>query len=174
MQTPAMGLTHDWLTRLIGYSSQPDIAAAGPVVLAPDGRIQDAGIAMPDGIPLPMLNGLRSSMDDFFGFGTSVYNVIAVSGVVMTRREIYQQLGGLDPTYGDLAPVHYCLRATHANLRIVTVPDARLRTTTPEHTTNDLPTLWRLRQEWAHTHTHDPYYNPNYRTDRGDFIPRAA
>jgi len=169
MQTPAMGLTHDWLTRLIGYSSQPDIAAAGPVVLAPDGRIQDAGIAMPDGIALPLHHG-RGAAE-----GTpAVANVIAVSGVVMTRREIYQQLGGLDPTYGDLAPVHYCLRATHANLRIVTVPDARLRTTTPEHTTNDLPTLWRLRQEWAHTHTHDPYYNPNYRTDRGDFIPRAA
>ncbi len=44
---PAVGLTHDWLTRLIGYTSQPDIAAAGPVVVAPDGHVQQAGIAMP-------------------------------------------------------------------------------------------------------------------------------
>ncbi len=169
MQTPAMGLTHDWLTRLIGYSSQTDIGAAGPVVLAPDGRIQDAGVALPDGIPLPLLNGLRSSMDQFFGFGTSVYNVSAVSGVVMTRRAVYQQLGGLDSQYGDLAPVEYCLRAIQANLRIVIVPDARLRTTTPDRITNDLPAIFKLRDHWARTHTHDPYYNPNYRTDRGDF-----
>ena len=53
MPTLAAGLTHDWLTRLIGYSSQQQIAAAGPVVLSPDGRIQEAGIAIPDGIPLP-------------------------------------------------------------------------------------------------------------------------
>ena len=57
MQTPAVGLTHDWLTRLIGYSDQPGIAAAGPVVLAPDGRIQQAGIALPEGIPLHLLHG---------------------------------------------------------------------------------------------------------------------
>ena len=57
MQTPAVGLTHDWLTRLLGYSAQPGIAAAGPVILAPDGRIQQAGIAIPDGIPLHLHHG---------------------------------------------------------------------------------------------------------------------
>jgi O-antigen biosynthesis protein len=172
MQSPAMGLTHDWLTRLIGYSNQPHIAAAGPIVLAPDGRIQQAGIAIPEGIPLHLLYGTRSSMDDFFGFGTSVYNVSAVSGVLVTPRDTYQQLGGLDPQFKDLALIHYCLRATDHHQRIVIVPDARLRTTGPDPARNDLPTIWQLRHTWARTHTHDPYYNPNYRTDRGDFILR--
>jgi hypothetical protein len=36
-------------------------------------------------------------MDNFFGYGTSVYNVAAVSGVLTTRRDMYQQLGGLNP-----------------------------------------------------------------------------
>ena len=97
MQSPAMGLTRDWLTRLLGYSAQPGIAVAGPVVLGPDGRIQQAGIAIPEGIPLHLLHGTRSSMDDLFGYGTSVYNVSAVSGVLATPRDTYQQLGGLDP-----------------------------------------------------------------------------
>ncbi len=171
MQTPAIGLTHDWLTRLIGYSNQPQIAAAGPIVLAPDGRIQQAGIAIPNGIPLHLLHGVRSSMDNFFGYGTSVYNVSAVSGVLATRRDTYRQLGGLNPDLRDLALIDYCLRATHTGQRIVIVPDARLRATGPDTTTNDLPAIWRLRQAWAQTHTHDPYYNPNYRTDRGDFEP---
>ncbi len=168
MQTPALGLTHDWLTRLIGYSQQPGIAAAGPILLAPDGRIHQAGIALPDGIPLHLLQGTRSSMDDHFGYGTSVYNVSAVSGILVTPRATYHQLGGLDPTLADLALIDYCIRATTTGQRTVIVPDARLRTTaTP---TNDLPTLWRLQHQWRHTHTHDPYYNPGYRTDRGDFV----
>ena len=173
MQTPAAGLTHDWLRRLIGYAGQPQIAAAGAVLLAPDGRIHEAGIALPDGIPLHLLHGTRSSMDEFFGYGTSVYNVSAVSGILATPRTTYQQFGGLDPQYHDLALIDYCLRATSAGQRIVIVPDARLRATGPDPTTNDLPAFWRLRQAWAATHTHDPYYNPNYRTDRGDFQPVA-
>ena len=174
MQAPAMGLTHDWLTRLLGYSAQTGIAAAGPVILAPDGRIQQAGIALPEGIPLHLLHGAHSSMDELFGYGTSVYNVSAVSGILATRRETYHQLGGLDPAYGELALIDYCLRAGQDDQRTVIVPDARLRTTGPDPTTNDLPAIWRLRQAWARTHSHDPYYNPNYRTDRGDFQPVAG
>jgi hypothetical protein len=168
MQTPAIGLTHDWLTRLIGYSTQPQIAAAGPILLAPDGRIQQAGIALPDGIPLHLQHGYHVS-----GAHSVVYNLSAVSGILATRRDIYQQLGGLDPRYKDLTLIEYCLRATNTDHRIVIVPDARLRTTGADRTTNDLPTIWQLRHTWAHTHTHDPYYNPNYRTDRGDFEWRS-
>ena len=165
MQTAVVGLTHDWLTRLIGYSSQPHIAAAGPVVLAPDGRIQEAGIALPEGIPLHLHHG-----SDATAAPPVVYNVSAVSGVLATRRSTYQQLRGLNPGFQELSLIEYCLRATERDERIVLVPDARLRTTGPDQTTNDLPTIWRLRQSWAKNHTHDPYYNPNYRTDRGDFI----
>ena len=171
MQTPAIGLTHDWLTRLIGYSNQPQIAAAGPVLLAPDGRIQQAGIAIPQGIPLHLLHGVRSSMDHLFGYGTSVYNLSAVSGILATRRDLYASLGGLDPEFNDYALIEYCLRARQHHHRIVIVPDARLRTTGQDPATNDLPAIWRLRQTWAQTNDHDPYYNPNYRTDRGDFVP---
>jgi GT2 family glycosyltransferase len=164
MQTPAMGLTHDWLTRLLGYSHQADIAAAGPILLAPDGRIQQAGIAIPQGIPLHLRHGSPASAAP-----PVVYNLSAVSGVLATPRATYQQLGGLHPQHHDLALIDYCLRATDTHQRTVIVPDARLRTTTPDTTTNHLPTLWQLRNTWAQTHTHDPYYNPNYRTDRGDF-----
>jgi hypothetical protein len=95
-------------------------------------------------------------------------NVSAVSGVLATRRDIFAQLGGLNPECHDLTLVDYCLRAGEHHQRTVIVPDARLRTTGPDRTTNDLPATWRLRHAWAQTHTHDPYYNSNYRTDRGD------
>jgi glycosyltransferase involved in cell wall biosynthesis len=171
MQAPAAGLTHAWLTRLLGYSDQPGIAAAGPVILAPDGRIQQAGIALPEGIPLYLLNDTRSSMDDFFGYGTSVYNVSAVSGVLATPRATYERLGGLRPAYRGLAPIEYCLRAGREKAgRTVIVPDARMRVDAP--VINDLPAIRRLRDEWATTHGRDPYYNPGFRTDRGSFEMR--
>jgi hypothetical protein len=171
MQVPAVGLTYDWLARLIGYSTQPGIAAAGPILLSQDGRISEAGIALPEGIPLPLLHGTRSSMDHFFGYGTSVYNVSAVSGMLATSRETFRQLGGLDPQCRELALIDYCLRAMDTGQRVVIVPDTRLRIIGPHITVNDLPAIWRLRERWARTHTHDLYFNPNYRTDRGDFEP---
>jgi len=171
MQAPAAGLTHDWLTRLIGYGNQTEIAAAGPIVLAGDGRISQAGVALPEGVPLHLLHGTRSSMDHLFGYGTSVYNVSAVSGVLATRCDTFRRLGGLDPQFGELALIEYCLRAGATGGRVVIVPDARLCTTGPGRVVNDLPAIWRLRRNWAQTHSNDPYYNPNYRTDCGDFEP---
>jgi GT2 family glycosyltransferase len=167
MQTPAVALTHDWLTRLLGYSAQTGIAAAGPVTLAPDGRIQDAGIAIPDGIPLHLHYGEPARAAP-----PAVYNLSAVSEMLCTSRAHHERLGGLHPEYRGLTLIEYCLRAGDHGLRTVIVPDARLHTTGPDTTTNDLPALWHLHDEWATTHTHDPYYNPNYRTDRGDFVLR--
>ena len=165
MTSPAQGLTHDWLTRLLGYSQQPGIAAAGPVVLSPDGRIQHAGIAMPTGLPLHLLHGAPAAASP-----PVVFNALAVSGVLMTRRETFADHGGLDPDDHELALIGYSLRLTGAGARNVIVPDARLRTTGRDPTTNDLPALRHVRHTWAATHGTDPYYNPNYRTDRGDFI----
>ncbi|MFL5859789.1 MAG: glycosyltransferase, partial [Solirubrobacteraceae bacterium] len=165
MQTAAIGLTHDWLTRLLGYSAQDGIAAAGPVLLAPDGRILEAGVALPNGIPLFLQHGAEARAAQ-----PVVYNLSAVSGMLCTRRETYVQLGGLNPSLRPLALIDYCLRAGQRGQRTVIVPDARLRTTGPDPTINDLPALWNFRAAWARTHTHDPYYNPNYRTDRGDFV----
>jgi len=165
MEAPAAGLTHDWLTRLIGYSSQPQIAAAGPVVLARDGRIQHAGIAIPEGVPLYIQYGSPAA-----GAPLAVYNLSAVSGVLATRRDTYQEIGGLDARFQEHSLIEYCLRATESARRVVIVPDARLRATGRDITTNDLPAIWRLRKRWAQAHTQDRYYNPNYRTDRGDFV----
>ncbi len=166
MQAPAVGLTHDWMTRLAGYCSDPAIGAAGPIVLSADGRIDGAGVAVTGGLPLFLLHGLDAVMG-----GPTVRNVSAVTGVVTTRRETFEQLEGLRGGLGELAMVDYCLRATAAGMRVVTVPDARLRAIPDGGPVNDLPAIWRLRQAWGPAVARDPYYNPGYRQDRGDFTP---
>jgi hypothetical protein len=163
MGAPAIGLTHDWLTRLLGYSNQPGIAAAGPILLSSDGRIYEAGIAVPDGVPLYLRYGLPAA-----GAVPVVMNVAAVSGIMATSRRTYEQTGGLNPAHRDLVFPDYCLRAGERHQRTVLVPDARLRLAGPDPTTNDLPAIWRFRGVWSHRP--DPYYNANYRTDRGDSV----
>jgi O-antigen biosynthesis protein len=169
MQDPVAGLTHDWLERLIGYSAQEQIGASGPIVLSPQGRIIEAGIALPEGIPIPLLHGFPGTQGSL-----ATMNVSAVSGVLATSARVYRALSGLDATYGDLALIDYCLRGLQGGLRTVIVPDVRMQARGSDQTTNDLPALWRLRAAWSKVHAADPFYNPHYRTDRGDFVPRGG
>ncbi len=80
MGDPAIGLTHDWLTRLIGYTSQPDIAGADRSCCA--GRTR-AALRDRDsrGISLYVHYGspARAALP-------VVYNLSAVSGVLATRQ----------------------------------------------------------------------------------------
>jgi len=153
----------------MGFCTDPAIAAAGPVVLASDGRIKEAGVAIPDGIPLFFLHGHDAAHHGPLGFGASTFNVSAVSDVVATPTATLERLGGLRAEMGDLALIDYCLRALQSGMRVVTVPDARVRVIEDDHTINDLPAIWRLRRAWRPTFPRDPYYNPNFRQDRGDF-----
>jgi hypothetical protein len=169
MDAPFIGLTHDWLRRLLGYSTQPDIAAAGPIVLAPTGRVKHAGVAIADGLPLHLLYGCVGASAT-----ATVMNVSAVSGVLATRREVFDSLGGLRAQFGDLALIDYSLGALQSRMRAVIVPDARLRTVGPDPTINDLPAVWRLRNAWRSVVPADPYYHANYLSDRGDYTVPVA
>ena len=172
MQSPAAGLGPDWLTRLMGYAAQPGIGAAGPIQIAANGRIQEGGVAVPDGWPLPLLHGAESSMDRHFGYGTSVYDVSAVSGMLATSRAALDQTGPLRPEYAELMLVDHCLRAGDRDLRTVLVPESRLIITGEDRTMNDLVRADRLaRVRWGRG---DPYWNPGWRTDHGDFAATAG
>jgi GT2 family glycosyltransferase len=170
MLEPHVGLTNDWLRRLVGYCSEPGVAAAGPVVLSASGRIEQAGIALGHGLPLCLLHGdAGTSMDHHFGFGTAAFNVLAAGGVIATRRDLFGSLNGLHDEMGDLTLIDYCLRAGQDGLRTVVVADARVRTVNQGESVNDLELLWRFQRTWRPRIAADPYYNPNYLQDRGDF-----
>ena len=171
MQAPVTGLTHDWLTRLLEYAGDPEIGAAGPLVLAPDGRIADSGVAIAGGMPTFLRHAEDGSVPGQFGFGTAVFNVTAVGEVLATRRDAFRALGGLRVELGGLALVDYCLRAAERGLRTVTVPDARVRSEEAAGRANDVPAIWSLAAHHPGRAV-DPYYNPGYRQDRADFVTR--
>ncbi len=170
LEEAVVGLTHEWLRRIVGYLAAPSVVAAAPVVMSIDGRIAHAGVAFPSGFPLFLLYGTRPSMDSHFGYGTSVYDVSAVSGVVATTRTRLQAAGGLRPERESLMLVDYCTRACVGHERAVLVPDARVGALDPNALINDLDNLRRQQDEWLRTREGDPYFNPNFRSDRGDLV----
>ena len=167
MERPMLGLSHDWLRRLVGYAAQPGIAAATPVVLTEDGRIAHAGLALPAGLPLPLLHGLPAAAAPEI-----VLNAAAADGVIAVSSRTLHRLGGLDPEQGSMPIADLCLRADRdLGLRTMVLPDVRMHTLGADDTVNDLPALLRLGARWSARHGHDPYYSPRFRTDRGDFVP---
>ena len=108
MQAPAVGLTHDWLTRLIGYSAQ---AAASPPPAPSSWPPTDASSTPAS--RSRKASRCTSSMDPRPDAApAAVYNLSAVSGVLATRRDTYRGARRPGPRVRELALIDYCLRAT--------------------------------------------------------------
>ncbi len=162
MPAPCIALDRDCLTRLLGYAALEGVGAAGGVVHAADGRIAEAGIALPDGLGLPRLRGLPSSQA-----GQLTVNVAAVDTVLATSRTAYAQTGGLDPAAGPLALVDYAWRGGERGRRAVVLGDVRVRAPAGAPL-NDLAAIRRLRSQWAAAGGRDPHHHPDHRVDRAD------
>jgi GT2 family glycosyltransferase len=150
-------LTRSWLARLAGFAQQPGVAAVGAKVVAPDGRVEQAGLAIDAGVPVPIMFGAGAGDPGPLGIGLLPANVAAVDGVVALGGEAFRRLDGLDAAAGELSVADYCLRALAAGLRVVSAPDALLRRVGRPAGVNDLVALESFRRRWAADFARDPY-----------------
>jgi GT2 family glycosyltransferase len=159
----------EWMRAMLEFSQQREIGAVGAKLLFPDGRLQHVGVVVGiGGGACHVMSGLPGDTPGYFGGAWIIRNYSAVTGAcLMTRREIFEALGGLEERFAtDFNDVDYCLRAREAGYRIVVTPFAKLHHFegasfgSREHVVN--PAEVRLMSErWAHVIAHDPYYNPN-------------
>ena len=123
-------LTPDWIEELLMYAQREDVGAVGARLLYPDGTIQHAGLVLgEDRIPIHIDRFLDASDPGPGGRLLYARDVLAVTGAcVMTRRSLWEQLGGLDETF-EVAfnDADYCMRLRHAGYRTVCTPFAVLR-----------------------------------------------
>jgi glycosyltransferase involved in cell wall biosynthesis len=163
----------DWLAKLVANLG-PGVGVVGPRIHDVDGRIATAGIVvgLRDGCgTVDAFAGQRPAPASYYFYAEVTRNVSAVSGrCFLTRRAIFQQLGGFDDTQFPRTTwdVDYCLRANQNGSRNLYVGDC-VMTFLPssvegERSTKirtDNPTeLLALRRR--HGDTADPFHNPNF------------
>jgi GT2 family glycosyltransferase len=159
--------TPEWLERMVMYSEREEIGAVGAKLVWGDSRLQHVGLDFDNGLPGHLYRGYAG---DFTGYMNSVLiarNCLAVTGAcLMTRRELFKQLGGLTTDFPvNFNDVDYCLKVHTSGHRIVYDPDVKLyhfesstRNAEVEEWEFDL-----LVERWRRFALPDPYGNPNLR-----------
>jgi O-antigen biosynthesis protein len=165
-----------WLNALLEYSQQRAIGAVGAKLLYPDGSLKHIGIVLGvNGVAArPFDRHPRSSLG-YWGTAIAARNYSAVSGLcMMTRREVFQEVGGLREELGSLADVDYCLSVTDAGYRIVFTPYAELTHDDPQPAPRGAlldEDAARLRSRWGGRLSRDPFYNVNLSRTSPDYEP---
>jgi GT2 family glycosyltransferase len=157
--------TPNWLERMVMYSSRPEIGAVGGRLLWEDGRLQHVGVGFENGLPGHPHRGFSG---DFPGYANGLRiarDCLAVTGAcLMTRRELFEELGGLSTVlpvnYND---IDYCLKLHTSGRRIVYDPDLVMYHFESSSRPMDVED-WekeRLLERWGAITAVDPYANPN-------------
>jgi len=168
----------DWLTALLEFSQQSLIGAVGAKLHHADGSLKHIGILLGvNGVAAPALHRHPRSSMGYWGTAIAARNYSAVTGeCLMTRRAIFEQVGGFDDEMGELADVDYCLRVSAAGYRVVFTPHSRLvhDDSSSDSTGADAQDVDQLQRRWTTRLARDPYYNANLSRDSPDYEPDLA
>jgi GT2 family glycosyltransferase/2-polyprenyl-3-methyl-5-hydroxy-6-metoxy-1,4-benzoquinol methylase len=161
-------VTKDWIEHLLYYVEQPDVAAAGPLLLYPDKRVQHAGVVL----------GLRGTADhvmryhhpEWDGYAGSLSCAREVSAVtaacMMVQASVFFDCGGFNEYY----EIHYqdvdlCLKFIAAGYRIIFTPRVLLthfECATRGRQKYNLIDRYLLIDQWEEMLCNDKYYNKNF------------
>lgn len=165
-------VTGDWLDELAGLVGEPAIGAAGALVVDAEGRTVHAGVALPDGVPLPVHPDRDPDAADPAPELTMVTNRSAAAGVVAFDRAALTDAGGI-AALDRLALAATTLAVCEAGRRVAVSPHARLRLVAPPRgrvlDIGEIVSVARERQDRP-----DPFYNPNLWADRAAHVVPLA
>jgi GT2 family glycosyltransferase len=167
--------TPDWLQHLLFYAEQPDVAAAGALLVYGDGSVQHAGVALGmRGTADHTMRGFPRNVDGYAGSLVCAREVSAVTAAcMMIRKSLFEEIGGFNEhfftAYQDL---DLCLRLRERNLRVIYAPRAVVvhHESASRKTYYDMVDRMLLLDQWEELiERGDPYYNPNLNLERGDY-----
>jgi GT2 family glycosyltransferase len=174
----------DWLEAMVEHAQRPEVGAVGAKLLYPDGTIQHAGVVLGvfenSGHAFKYLSGNERD-PVYFDFPHIVRNCSAVTAAcLMTRREVFQEVGGFDEVNLAVAfqDVDLCLKIRERGYLVVYTPHARLVHQEAKTKAEKVPNPYEVRhmkEKWASVIARDPFYSPNLTRTREDFgldLPR--
>ena len=168
-------ISEEWIDALLEHSQRPEVGAVGALLQYPNDSIQHGGVIVGvGGVAGHAHLMLPSRHPGYCGRAQVIQNLSAVTfACAMTRRDVFDRLGGLDPVnltaaYND---IDFCLRLREAGYLIVYTPYSELYHHESASRPHDLHPAQRERYEreiryMKERHASilgrgDPYYNPH-------------
>lgn len=173
-------VTADWLHQLSYYAEQPDVGAAGALLVYASGKVQHAGVALGmRGTADHLMRDFPNDVDGYAGSLVCAREVSAVTAAcMMMRKSLFDEIGGFNEhfftAYQDL---DLCLRLRQRGLRIIYTPQAQVvhHEWTSRKTYYDMVDRMLLLDQWEEAiESGDPYYNRHLNLERGDFSVAEA
>jgi GT2 family glycosyltransferase len=168
----------DWLAQLVLHAALPEVAAVGPKLVRPDGKVEQAGFAIGLRDPAaPMLAGAPAAGDGYYGALPCSREVSALSAECMlVERESFERLGGFSELYAhEYEDFDFCRRLAAAGRKCVYAAGATLlthRTAAQRERDSDIVDRALFVDTWFDELLGgDPYFNPRFARQRADYVP---
>jgi GT2 family glycosyltransferase len=168
----------DWLEMLVLHAGLPGIGAVGPLIVRPDGLVDQAGVAIGLRDPAsPMLAGFPADGDGYYGSLPCAREVSALSSeALLVDRSAFAAEGGFNEFYGcEYEDFDLCRRLAARGLRSVYAPRPRLvnhRTPASRRAASDAVDRALFVDCWYDELMRgDPYFNPGFAQVLADYVP---
>jgi GT2 family glycosyltransferase len=169
-----------WINQLLYYAEQPDVGAAGALLLHDNGAVQHAGVVLGmRGTADHAMRGFRAKSDGYAGSLSCAREVSAVTAAcMMMRKSLFEGVGRFNEHFFTIyQDVDLCLRLRQRGLRIIWTPEALLlhHESLSRQAYYDFVDRYLLLDQWEDTiRDGDPYYNRNLNAERGDYSLRQS
>ncbi|HVD39464.1 MAG TPA: glycosyltransferase [Solirubrobacterales bacterium] len=167
-----------WLSQLVLHASLPDVAAVGPKLVRPDGKVEQAGVAIGLRDPAaPMLAGVDAEGDGYYGALPCSREVSGLSAECMlVRREDFEREGGFLELYAcEYEDLDLCQRLARNNRKCVYAATAVVvthRSDIARRAGSDIVDRALFVDTWYdRLAAGDPYFNRGFTRQRADYVP---
>ena len=164
-----------WLERLVENAQRPEVGLVGARLLYPDGRVQHGGMFLTyNNIARHAFRFEAKTESGYFGLALSQRNVTAVTGAcMMTRREIYDAVGGFDEHHSVVNnDLDFCLRIRAQGRLVVLISETEIIHHELASRANmaDVFDTVSFEARWGEAFAlGDPYYSPGLSLNHDDF-----
>ena len=166
----------DWIQRLLAHAELPGVGAVAPALTLPDGRVDEAGLAI--GLYDPVvaaMQGFPADSDGYYGSLSCAREVSALGmHCLLIRRSDFDRVGGFEEAYSRQHQAHdLCMRLANLGLSCVCAPGPlTIANSTEAQRLADFDVADRalfVERFYKRLQAGDPYYNRGFFRAAADY-----